>query len=170
MPQKSHQEIPLYASTGNLRDWIDESRLANLQSRGLLARVVWHRKGIINRAILVEGAKYETCSEISGLHRLTATWSRCGISGYVGRLEAERLHREATAVGSHTEREWQQIVATAGGKCLRCGASGPGVKLTKDHVVPLAEGGTNYASNLQPLCTSCNSWKGTREIDFRGRS
>ena len=26
------------------------------------------------------------------------------------------------------------------------------------------------ASNLQPLCGSCNSWKGARTIDFRGRA
>lgn len=44
--------IPLYTSDGELSGWISEQRLARLQAAGLIARVVRHRKGHINRAIL----------------------------------------------------------------------------------------------------------------------
>jgi len=44
--------IPLYTAEGELSDWISEQRLARLQAAGLIARVVRHRKGHINRAIL----------------------------------------------------------------------------------------------------------------------
>lgn len=30
---------------------------------------------------------------------------------------------------------------------------------TKDHVVPLSKGGTNYIDNIVPACVSCNSSK-----------
>ena len=75
-----------------------------------------------------------------------------------------RRVRELSAYGSHTAGDWKLILALAGGKCLRCGSS---KNISKDHVVPLARKGTNEASNLQPLCRSCNSWKGTRTVDFR---
>ncbi len=44
--------IPLYTADGELSDWISPQRLARLQSLGLIARVVRHPKGHINRAIL----------------------------------------------------------------------------------------------------------------------
>lgn len=49
-------------------------------------------------------------------------------------------------------------------RCLACGTH---CDLTLDHVVPLSEGGSKKADNLQTLCTSCNSSKGTRSIDYR---
>jgi hypothetical protein len=33
--------------------------------------------------------------------------------------------------------------------------------------MPLLLGGSNDIGNLQPLCRSCNAWKGARYIDFR---
>lgn len=84
------------------------------------------------------------------------------------RRELERAELERSATGSHTQAEWNAILGIYGGRCLRCGAKG--VKLTKDHVIPLSEGGSNSASNLQPLCGSCNSWKGARIIDCRVRA
>ncbi len=44
--------IPVYHADGSLYAWASEQRLARLQSAGLVARVVRHRKGRINRAIL----------------------------------------------------------------------------------------------------------------------
>lgn len=37
-----------------------------------------------------------------------------------------------------------------------------GQKLTVDHVVPLASGGTHDRSNLQVLCSSCNGRKAAK--------
>ena len=44
--------IPVYHADGSLFAWVSEQRFARLQSAGLVARVVRHRKGGINRAIL----------------------------------------------------------------------------------------------------------------------
>ncbi len=43
--------------------------------------------------------------------------------------------------------------------CQKCGTT---EKLTIDHIIPLAEGGSNDLSNLHTLCQSCNSRKGDR--------
>lgn len=89
------------------------------------------------------------------------------VASYVSRIDSSRVDPR-NMPGTHTLAEWLEIVKKYGNKCLRCLSSGADVELTKDHVVPASVGGTNYASNLQPLCRSCNSWKGAREIDFRG--
>lgn len=44
--------IPVYEADGSLYACVSEQRLAILQSAGLVARVVRHRKGHINRVIL----------------------------------------------------------------------------------------------------------------------
>lgn len=44
--------IPVYNADGSLYACVSESRLTRLQAAGLVARVVRHRKGHINRAIL----------------------------------------------------------------------------------------------------------------------
>jgi len=44
--------IPVYQADGSLYACVSEPQLARLQSTGLVARVVRHRKGHINRAIL----------------------------------------------------------------------------------------------------------------------
>lgn len=77
-----------------------------------------------------------------------------------------RKIRELHAQGIHTQEDWLLLIKACGGLCLRCGAT----DVSKDHIVPLARGGTNSLSNLQPLCRSCNSWKGTKTIDLRDYS
>jgi hypothetical protein len=46
------RKIPLYSADGELREWVTEQRLAKYQAQGRIARVIRHRKGYINRAIL----------------------------------------------------------------------------------------------------------------------
>ncbi len=41
--------------------------------------------------------------------------------------------------------------------------------LVVDHVVPLADGGADDASNLQSLCVPCHAKKTKREAQARGR-
>jgi len=71
------------------------------------------------------------------------------------------------AKGSHTEKEWQDLKAFYNFKCLKCGKQEPEVKLTRDHVLPLTEGGSDSISNIQPLCARCNSKKNNKHIDYR---
>ncbi len=63
------------------------------------------------------------------------------------------------AEGIFTAEEWEQLKALCGYRCVRCFKK---KKLSVDHIIPLSKGGTNYISNLQPLCKSCNSAKRDR--------
>jgi|GEM_PF-3914025 len=51
-----------------------------------------------------------------------------------------------------------EVIAAAGGRCEHCGST---ERLTADHIVPLARGGSNHRSNFQCLCEPCNQAKGT---------
>jgi 5-methylcytosine-specific restriction endonuclease McrA len=46
-------------------------------------------------------------------------------------------------------------------KCVKCGEKEES-KLTIDHIHPYSKGGPDDYSNLQILCKSCNSKKGTK--------
>ena len=73
-------------------------------------------------------------------------------------LKARRYARERGAEGGHTLEEWEQLKKKHGFKCAVCGLKKP---LTKDHIIPLSENGTDNIENIQPLCRNCNSkkWK-----------
>lgn len=73
-------------------------------------------------------------------------------------LKARRYARQKNAEGSHSFEEWQELCKKFDNKCAKCKEF---KKLTKDHIKPLSEGGSDYISNIQPLCRNCNSrkWK-----------
>ncbi len=77
--------------------------------------------------------------------------------------EASRAAAIRGAGGSFTWAEWQQRLEGFGHRCAYCGASG--IPLTRDHVVPIARGGSNVIDNIVPACASCNRRKGTRTGD-----
>ena len=79
-----------------------------------------------------------------------------------------RKARQANSEGSFTASEWKQLLKDTGKKCLRCRKKfGILRKPTADHVKPISKGGSSYITNIQPLCFSCNSSKGAKEIDYR---
>ena len=80
----------------------------------------------------------------------------------IAHLKARRYARERGAIGSHTLEEWEDLKKKYNYTCPMCGRREPEIKLTKDHIIPLSEGGTDYIWNIQPLCRSCNSKKGKK--------
>lgn len=87
----------------------------------------------------------------------------------------ERLHDELVAANVIRERSLKPKTATPrraipprvraevwardGLRCVDCGST---EDITIDHIIAVANGGTNDIDNLQTLCRSCNSKKGTR--------
>jgi 5-methylcytosine-specific restriction endonuclease McrA len=88
---------------------------------------------------------------------------------YQRRLGRElREAREVAMLGFHTQQQWLWRIELYGWQCIYCGAELTVETLTKDHRIPVARRGTNWASNLVPACRPCNSWKGAREVKVLG--
>jgi len=69
-----------------------------------------------------------------------------------------------------TDAERIQIKNRDGNACLSCGASGKGVRLEIDHIVPAFIGGETSLDNSQTLCSICNKVKGIDTINFRNNT
>ncbi len=70
-----------------------------------------------------------------------------------------REYLERGAEGKFTLQEWNETLKHFNYECVVCHRKPPEIEITKDHVIPLIKGGTNYIENLIPLCKSCNSSK-----------
>lgn len=92
------------------------------------------------------------------------------------RLVSDRNRKAALrgADGSHTVDDVAAILKRQKLKCAECSIS---IRSQEDrhvdHIMPLSKGGTNWPSNLQVLCATCNLRKAAKDpLDFakeRGR-
>lgn len=74
-------------------------------------------------------------------------------------LENRRRARKANNGGSHTLEQRREKFELLGNVCMYCGED---KKLTVDHKIPLARGGTDCILNIVPACRSCNSKKNAK--------
>lgn len=61
--------------------------------------------------------------------------------------------------GSHSREGWEILKRVYNYTCPACGRSEPEIKLTRDHIRPVKEGGSSFIENIQPLCEECNQAK-----------
>ena len=63
-------------------------------------------------------------------------------------------------------QDWKNCLIYFGGECAYCGCTPrKNQRLTKDHLLPISEGGETISENIVPACFTCNSSKGAE--DFR---
>jgi 5-methylcytosine-specific restriction endonuclease McrA len=80
--------------------------------------------------------------------------------------EANRRARRRAVGGSHTIEQIQELHRKQRGLCVACRCS-LADGFHRDHVTPLAAGGSNDISNIQLLCPDCNRSKNARHpVEF----
>jgi hypothetical protein len=115
--------------------------------------------GFHNRIVRVNGAKGVPDDEM----RLRVKHSVLGDEKKLEKIarEIEAFENLASLPKARRERisdavlrfVWQRDE----GKCVKCGSQR---KLEYDHIIPIADGGSNTKRNVQLLCETCNRQKG----------
>lgn len=90
-------------------------------------------------------------------------------------LKREKTRRRSALKRAQRRRALVPVLATQlehllssyKGRCAYCGAQ---ERLTIDHVLALSVGGLDEIANVVPACKSCNSKKGTSQVDLWYRS
>lgn len=77
-------------------------------------------------------------------------------------FKANRRARLLKSEGTHTAEEISKLLMLQKGKCACCKIDIRD-RFHRDHVVALANGGSNSIDNIQLLCVSCNCSKGARD-------
>ena len=82
-------------------------------------------------------------------------------------LNRNRRKKVRAASGTHGIEDIKRILKLQKSTCAACYTKFLGDEYHVDHIVPLALGGSNWASNLQMLCPTCNMSKGAKApLDF----
>lgn len=80
--------------------------------------------------------------------------------------EAARRSRKIGSGGRFTEQEINELHKKQKGKCAICKET-LYANFHRDHIMPIALGGSNDIKNIQLLCQHCNSRKGAKHpIDY----
>jgi HNH endonuclease len=75
------------------------------------------------------------------------------------RSSEARRSRKCGAPGYFSTQEWLSLCKLYDMCCAKCRKR---KRLVPDHIIPLSRNGTNFISNIQPLCVTCNLKKGPR--------
>lgn len=73
-------------------------------------------------------------------------------------LDSNSRARRKGAEGKHTKEDIARLYTEQNGVCVYC-TTVLGSKFHKDHIMPLAKGGSNWPNNIQLLCAPCNMQK-----------
>lgn len=76
------------------------------------------------------------------------------------RLRISAARKKAT----HTREQWESLKEEFLYRCVRC--SSEGMRIVKDHIIPIYQGGSDGIDNIQPLCVFCNSSKGPENYNW----
>ncbi len=141
----------------------------------ILINMEWTYDSRFSRSFLIpeQVAEYETVLSRVRKYKLIDPHMRGLIKAMI-KMGAQRYIEYKAHIRNQPRRDAQKYIGNKevrelvfkihGHICLCCGST---ENLTIDHVIPIYYEGENSISNLQPLCSSCNSRKGTDSTDYR---
>lgn len=107
-------------------------------------------------------AHYESNKE--RIRAAVSEWKRNNPKKVLAMIHTRRSRKAGG--GRHTLKDVLCILEAQKGKCAVCRCF-VGKKYQIDHIMPISKGGSNFPSNLQVVCGSCNMRKSSKDpIDF----
>jgi len=92
-------------------------------------------------------------AHVKGDGKITLAIAEAALKMLAAADDTEDARASRDAIPSAVRREvWRRD----GGKCVKCGSR---KNLEYDHIIPVAEGGSNTARNIELLCQDCNRAK-----------
>ncbi len=109
--------------------------------------------------------KEKTCCDCGVLFTTSGSKPICVECSYKRRLlrvharnKVRRYLRRGADGPTHTAGDWAGLLARHSGMCAYCGKN---KAEHRDHVTPIAKGGTDSIGNILPACAPCNLSKGS---------
>lgn len=144
------------ANKGRLREQYRLYREANRDDILAKKRAFY----VANRAtLLAQSRKYNAAR--GDLHRDNVRKWRAANPGKPGEYNRAYRARKLNAQGAHTDEDWNRMLRIWNWSCAYCGNAG---EMTRDHVIPLSRGGSDFIGNIVPACARCNSSKNARVV------
>lgn len=83
------------------------------------------------------------------------------------RVESSKTLKKHLNARSRFKYQYMGPISAIFGRFRACMACGKTEQLSMDHIIPVSKNGPHEISNIQVLCSSCNTIKGTKTIDYR---
>lgn len=118
-----------------------------------------------NKEKIQEYAKKYRKRNKKAIDSVRQEWKKANI-GRVKEYQSKNRALRRGIAGSYSWDQWVKLVVLHDEKCACCRKKKP---LTVDHIIPLTwPGASNWITNIQPLCKSCNTSKNNhRDTDYR---
>ena len=139
---------------------LDSVRLLSLDAHGrALDWISWQDAACLYARDAVTWTLGDPCLTVhGGISRLTRERSVLDLHPII----AARGHARAKALNPTPALTNPALFARDQHLCLYCGNNFPRQQLTRDHVMPLSQGGRDLWENVVSACFQCNSRKGGR--------
>lgn len=149
-----------------MADHFDEFESGCFLSHDLLAEDCGMNKRSVIRQIdklvkagLVTCIKAKDCGGIKNTNKYSLNMDNVG--GFKDGCENKDKAKPSSSKKKISSRLRLKVYARDNYACVHCGTN---KDLTIDHIYPESKGGTKVFENLQTLCRSCNSRKGTKVV------
>lgn len=143
---------------GMARDGLAEEQIAHNMGIGVSTLFEWKNRFPELLEALKKGKEVVDREVENALYRRAVGYTTEEV--VYERIVDSREAARHDGVQELTQQEWEMCKAYFDNACCYCGEKKP---LTKDHLVPLSEGGQMTLDNIVPACQSCNSSKNDRQ-------
>ena len=114
---------------------------------------------LYSRGLVAWTAGQSAFTFYGGIRRLTGERSSVTVNSIIAVKRSKREQHSRRHIPPLNNHE---LFRRDGRLCMYCGREYPEYRMTRDHVVPLSQGGHDVWSNVVSACRPCNTHKGGR--------